>query len=605
MDAHELREQREEIERELALLPKGSLVRKNVNGREYLYHRTSQNGKRHERYVPKDQVAALSVQFERRRQLEDQLRELKRQPVLPAPAGMDEELSAPAPNGRYQLAVRVGDRLRAYAQPVARYKRRECYRSLEAYLAGEHDGRVFVLFGLRRTGKTTLIRQSIADMDSNRLATAAFVQATTGDTLADLSSDLRRFEDAGITTVFIDEVTLLEDFIDDAALFSDVFAASGMKIVLSGTDSLGFAFTSDDQLYDRCIMQHTTFIPYREFESVLGIHGIDEYIRYGGTMSLSGRNYNTSIFASPERASEYVDTAIARNIQHALRGYQYGGHFRSLRDLYEAHELTSAVNRVVEDINHRFTVDVLTRDFKSPDLSISAGNLRRDRESPTDALDRIDRQAVEDRLRAVLEIRNIDEQSVVVDENHAAEIEECLRMLDLIRKVPVISMSGGAQVAERIVISQPGLRYAQAKALVQSLLDDQVFSELSLAERNRILERILTEIKGRMMEDIVLLETQAAYPDCQVFVLQFAVGEFDMVVFDPRAASCRIFEIKHSVQRDARQYRHLVNEEKRKQAEHRYGSITDTVVLYRGESTCDHPVRYQNVEEYLRELGRV
>ena len=90
MDAHELREQREEIERELAFLPKGSLVRKNVNGREYLYHRTSQNGKRHEQYVPKDQVAALSVQFERRRQLEDQLRELKRQPVLPAPAGMDE-----------------------------------------------------------------------------------------------------------------------------------------------------------------------------------------------------------------------------------------------------------------------------------------------------------------------------------------------------------------------------------------------------------------------------------------------------------------------------------------------------------------------------------
>ena len=29
-------------------------------------------------------------------------------------------------------------------------------------------------------------------------------------------------------------------------------------------------------------MLHTTFIPYREFEEVLGIKGIDEYIRYGG-----------------------------------------------------------------------------------------------------------------------------------------------------------------------------------------------------------------------------------------------------------------------------------------------------------------------------------
>ena len=36
-----------------------------------------------------------------------------------------------------------------------------------------------------------------------------------------------------------------------------------MKIVLSGTDSLGFMFTKDEALYDRCIMCHTTFIPYR------------------------------------------------------------------------------------------------------------------------------------------------------------------------------------------------------------------------------------------------------------------------------------------------------------------------------------------------------
>lgn len=68
----------------------------------------------------------------------------------------------------------------------------------------------------------------------------------------------------------------MEDFIEGAALFSDVFAASGMKIVLSGTDSLGFLFTEDEQLYDRCILLHTTWIPYREFEAVLGISGIDE-----------------------------------------------------------------------------------------------------------------------------------------------------------------------------------------------------------------------------------------------------------------------------------------------------------------------------------------
>lgn len=64
-----------------------------------------------------------------------------------------------------------------------------------------------------------------------------------------------------------------------------------------------------------CCTPHSSL--YREFESVLGVHGVDEYIRYGGTMSLGGVHYNeTSTFASKESTDEYVDTAIARNIQH-------------------------------------------------------------------------------------------------------------------------------------------------------------------------------------------------------------------------------------------------------------------------------------------------
>ncbi len=138
--------------------------------------------------------------------------------------------------------------------------------------------------------------------------------------------------------------------------------------------------------------------------------------------------------------------------------------------------------------------------------------------------------------------------------------------------------------SSRTVIAQPGLRYAQANALIQSLLLDETFSALSLAERTAVQQRILTEIKGRMLEDTVLLETKLANPKKQVFVLQFPVGEFDMVVFDPEAGSCRIFEIKHSEEAAPQQYRHLIDAEKCAQTEHRYGPITGKFVLYRGES---------------------
>ena len=141
------------------------------------------------------------------------------------------------------------------------------------------------------------------------------------------------------------------------------------------------------------------------------------------------------------------------------------------------------------------------------------------------------------------------------------------------------------------------------KPLIRSLLLDETFSALSLAERTAVQQRILTEIKGRMLEDIVLLETKLANPKKQVFVLQFPVGEFDMVVFDPEAGSCRIFEIKHSEEAVPQQYRHLIDEQKCAQTEHRYGPITGKFVLYRGESQVVEGIQYQNVEEYLRNLA--
>lgn len=584
----------EELERQIAQLPAGSVTKKTVNGREYFYHRWTENKKRREKYIPLQEVDAFRAQIDRRKALEQELKQLKKQLLL---------AKKPPEPPAFATYIRAGAELRAFSANVRKYRKRECFAQLHDFIYGEPQDKVLILYGLRRTGKTTMIRQILADMDDTMLSQSAFIQITAKNTLADVNRDLKQLESQGVRYVFLDEVTLMEDFIEGAALFSDVFAASGMKIVLSGTDSLGFLFTEDEQLYDRCLFLHTTFIPYREFESVLGIHGIDAYIRYGGTMSLGGVHYNeTSTFASKQSADEYVDTAIARNIQHSLRCYQYEGHFRHLRDLYENNELTSAINRVVEDMNHRFTLEVLTRDFQSHDLGVAASNLRRDRNHPTDILDRVDINAVTDRLRALLEIRNKEEQTVTLDAVHAAEIKEYLDLLDLTQEIDVLHLPHVGTVGSRTIIAQPGLRYAQADALIRSLLLDETFSALSLPERNAVQERILNEIKGRMLEDIVLLETKLANPKKQVFVLQFPVGEFDMVVFDPNAASCQIFEIKHSARAIPNQYRHLVNEEKCAQTEHRYGTITGKFVLYRGENQVINGISYQNVEDYLRSI---
>ena len=431
MELSEIQNRVAELEQQISNLPAGSITKKTVNGKEYFYHRWTEDKKRKEKYIPVDELENFHAQIEQRKKLDQDLKALKKQ--LPKTRSMDDSM--------FTTNVRTGETLRSFAKSVRGYRRRECFQQLCDYVYGDPQDKVFILYGLRRTGKTTMIRQIFAEMRDTELVKAAFIQITAKDTLADVNRDLKILEAHGFRYVFLDEVTLMEDFIEGAALFSDVFAACGMKIVLSGTDSLGFLFTEDEQLYDRCVLLHTTFIPYREFETVLGIHGIDEYIRYGGTMSLGGIHYNeNSTFASKKKTDEYVDTAIARNIQHSLRCYQYEGHFRHLRDLYDKNELTSAINRVVEDINHRFTLEVLTQDWKSHDLGISASNLRRDRENPTDILDRIDLVAVTSSLRKLLEIRNKAEQTIELDDIHVAEIKEYLDLLDLTREIDVLHL---------------------------------------------------------------------------------------------------------------------------------------------------------------------
>jgi hypothetical protein len=563
MDKKELQRRIFELEKEIARLPGGSIARKRINGHDYYYHRVSINGKRKETYINIERLAGLRAEIEQRKRLQKELRGLVDAFEPAKKKAIKEQLS-------YKTIVRTGELLRAQIEAVRGYKKRECIKELRDYIFGDTSDKVFILYGLRRTGKTTMIRQILDELSDEEFERAAFIQVTSKDTLADIDSDLNLLEIAGYTYVFIDEVTLMEDFVEGAAVFSDIYASSGMKIVLSGTDSLGFAFSKGEQLFDRCIMLHTTFISYREFEEVLGITGIDEYIRYGGTMSLGGVNYNEdATFSNVKNAHEYVDSAIAGNIQHSLSLYQYGGHFRGLLDLHERGELTNVINRVVENINHRFTKSVVEQ----------LGMMK------------------------VLDILNIEEQSVKVEEAHMVQIKEYLTLLDLVMDIDIAYLPETGAKGSVTAVIQPGLRYAQAAAIVENILKDAGFSELSIKERKRILDRLLSEISGRLMEEIVLIETKIANPDKEVFKLQFAVGEFDMVVFDPEKLSCKIYEIKYSKEQVKDQYRHLLDPEKCRLTEHRYGDITGRYVIYRGEKAAIDEIQYLNVEEYLKGLN--
>lgn len=128
----------------------------------------------------------------------------------------------------FKTNVVTGSALLALSENVRGWQKRDCYRQLERYLHSAECDRVCVLFGLRRTGKTTLLRQAVLDMTPEDAAKTAYIKA--------------------------------------------------MKIVLPSTDSLGFWPVLHQKLYDRAKMIHPTFIPYREHSHLLGVDQIDEYI---------------------------------------------------------------------------------------------------------------------------------------------------------------------------------------------------------------------------------------------------------------------------------------------------------------------------------------
>lgn len=575
-----------ELENEIAVLPQGSINMKKINGKEQPYLQWTENGKSKSKYIKKDEREQIFAGIERRKELQEELRELKKMDIAAIPKSVE-----------FETSVVIGERLLAMTKGVRNWQERDCFEKLQAYLNSDSTDRVCLIFGLRRTGKTTMLRQAVLKMTPSQAARTAYVKAKGTDTMAAMNRDLEKLQERGFENVFIDEVTLMPDFIDSAALFSDIYAAQGMKIVLSGTDSLGFWFALHQELYDRAVTIHTTFIPYREHSRLLGIDSIDEYIRYGGTLRAGELDFDDddlnaedASFRDGESTRRYIDTAICKNIQHSLSCCQDGGYFRHLQSLYEAGELTGAINRIIEDMNHRFLIRILVNKFKSHDLGSAADVLRKD--------------AVTKRLMDLLEIRNKEDQSVGITNAHVEEIKEYLKALDLIVDVPRETIIPNSEPLENIIFTQPGMRYCQAQALVHALTKDELFAALSEQEKNMVSERILEEVRGRMMEDIVLLETsKSVKKQKRVFKLQFAAGEYDMTIYDPKQNTCECYEIKHSNQIVPVQTRYLTNEEKLTQTSKRFGKVSKRCVLYRGEDTVlENGIEYRNVEKYLKNL---
>ncbi len=207
-----------------------------------------------------------------------------------------------------QVQIYIGEELNQLLSDSVAFSSRDLLSSLEDYLYSPVNDRVCILYGLLCTGKTTLMLQAIARMRPKERQQTAYIKANQDITMSDLFDAIHELEASGYRYVFIDDVTVLDDFIESSAILADIYASSGMKIILAGDESLSFYLASKDQLYDRSHLVHTTFIPYREYARLYDSKGIDEYLEHGGVLKQRASNN------LKDRKTYYQD-AVARNIE--------------------------------------------------------------------------------------------------------------------------------------------------------------------------------------------------------------------------------------------------------------------------------------------------
>ena len=195
-----------------------------------------------------------------------------------------------------------------------------------------------------------------------------FMRCDEGVTLAQMrmTIDTALTANPNCRKIFIDEVTKTKWFINSSSFLADDCSARGIRVVLTGTDSLCFWIASNGELYGRTTFLHTTYIPFKEYNYLLS-KSLDDYIRYGGTLTESG---SRNAFHSPESTEQYTNIAIVDNILHTLNRWNAGDNigYDVLRNLIDNGFLSSAINKVLEYHTCNFDIDQINDPFKPHDF---------------------------------------------------------------------------------------------------------------------------------------------------------------------------------------------------------------------------------------------
>lgn len=236
----------------------------------------------------------------------------------------------------------TGDSLRELClrYKVDKLKSRDFVKAIKEY-SNLNELRILAISGLRGTGKTTGILQAIYDM--NLFNEAVFITIDEKAVMDCL--DLRELvwnKYKNKKYIFIDEITRIMDIINNSGFLCDAVSASGHRVIISGTDSLGLVKSEGAGLYHRVINLNVTQITFAEAQRTMNQSLVD-YVQLGGL-------YNADSIADIEGVRRYIDTAVVDNIQNTLTKNKGVTGLLGLEDISSKRKLRTIVFRLIYGI---------------------------------------------------------------------------------------------------------------------------------------------------------------------------------------------------------------------------------------------------------------
>lgn len=501
------------------------------------------------------------------------------------------------------------------------FQKRDVFDRAYHYLVNpdkrESYGTVLIIYGLRRTGKTVLMEQMLSEYGKPEECAYLLVDPDEKSNeivyMNDIESAIDDAYEKGARIICIDEITKVEDFISHSAVLSDYYSKKGIRFVLTGTDSLGFDLVEEDELMGRTLRVHTTHIPFAEHCRVLNTDDIDDYIQYGGLMKPGANEHYIYDYKS---AKKYLDSAVADNIYNSLKKHKYATALCELN----REEIICIVNKLVEIYSGKFDRKIAQNELQSSPITCPYYMLIKSDE------ENIALKKIHNNRRDIVKdyIPEISAETVI---KHTITPEMIIRMEEIFRDIGVMSVTiedvykyssiDGwrlAQSEEQYYLIQPAIKYYHLKEAFRMIESSSWFKDLTISQKTLYKDKLQEKIFGDMIEQIVVFDTSVALSSdkYEVSKVKFkkqennderSAGEVDMLIWDKQEEKYWGFEIKHTKEIYADQYKDLDNIEIAEVIENYYGKRENVAVLYRGPAgTTPDGVTYLNITDFSKAI---